>query len=402
MLTGWENAGVIQITCPARAEQLTDFPLQLYITGEYLAEIIGTLGESSRKIALEIEQSGVQAPVEVVSWSPDIVILTVKVTLLTSTRTMYLYYDPDHADNTDHVGAIGSTAGQAVWGTDIYTAVYHLSQDPAGTVRDSTANALDLTPSGNPTRIQDDLFGYGIGFDGADDKLVSAASNLSDLQSAVTVECIADAVTARDSQKFVMIGADTTGGLQLSRYGTTAYLNAGLGAYAVLSNVNIVNGIIKQYGLICSSNVFKCFGNGVIDTVSSTHPVASLSSARIAISNNNGSAYFQSKQYRVRISKVELSQNWLMASYLADMNQLLSFSYPCHLTGPNIANAPLNRRIVAFDRESLAVYGSIESDAETGAWQIDGLPRKQMAIAAFDDTGVVDAEIHDGVTPGIA
>jgi len=56
----------------------------------------------------------------------------------------YMYYDNDHADNTDYIGAINTTAGASVWDSN-YEAVYHMVDDTTSAIKDSTSNNNDGT-----------------------------------------------------------------------------------------------------------------------------------------------------------------------------------------------------------------------------------------------------------------
>ena len=58
---------------------------------------------------------------------------------------LYLYYDRDHADNTDYVGDPKSTAAENVWNSD-YVLVWHMGEE--GDVIDSTSNNNNGTVTG--------------------------------------------------------------------------------------------------------------------------------------------------------------------------------------------------------------------------------------------------------------
>ncbi len=67
-----------------------------------------------------------------------------------------------------------------VWDSN-FLAVYHLNQDPTGTVNDSTSNGNHLTSGGSMTSndLVDGKIRYAIDFDGNDDRLQSGASEIT-------------------------------------------------------------------------------------------------------------------------------------------------------------------------------------------------------------------------------
>ncbi len=81
-----------------------------------------------------------------------------------------MYYDKDHADNTDNIGAINTAAGAAVWDGN-FEAVYHMVDDTTSTVLDSTSNNNDLSKKG-ANEPQGEINQQH--FDGVDDYLTHA------------------------------------------------------------------------------------------------------------------------------------------------------------------------------------------------------------------------------------
>ena len=78
----------------------------------------------------------------------------------------YMYYDNDHADNTDYIGVIG--ARTEVWDGN-YKLVYHMPDLTTSTVEDSTSNSNDGTKisADNPAEATGKI-GQGQDFDGSD------------------------------------------------------------------------------------------------------------------------------------------------------------------------------------------------------------------------------------------
>ena len=131
---------------------------------------------SSKRIAFEYEDSGVQCYAEIESWDAanEKATLHVKVpSIPTSGTYLNFYYDETQPDNTAYIGDTGDTAAQRVWDSN-FVAVYHMAQDPSGTapqILDSTSNANHGTSYGSMTSsdLIDGLTGKAIEFDGTDD-----------------------------------------------------------------------------------------------------------------------------------------------------------------------------------------------------------------------------------------
>ncbi|MDI6877536.1 MAG: hypothetical protein QMC96_12290, partial [Methanomicrobiales archaeon] len=85
----------------------------------------------------------------------------------TEDTVLYLYYDPDHADNDTYVGAIGSIPGRAVWSNG-YAGVWHMKPS-GGLVLDSTANANHGTIYG--ATVTQGPLGRCLSYDDIDDKI---------------------------------------------------------------------------------------------------------------------------------------------------------------------------------------------------------------------------------------
>lgn len=104
-----------------------------------------------------------------------------------SDTTFYIYYGNSGASCYAEDATYGA---QNVW-TNLYKAVYHLQQDPSGTVLDSTANNYDMTQAGGMTSsnlVTGVLPGYAMDFDGTDDKLSDADQTWPDSDNTVTVQ----------------------------------------------------------------------------------------------------------------------------------------------------------------------------------------------------------------------
>jgi len=124
----------------------------------------------------------------------------------------YIYYGNAGASEP----AINATYGaENVW-TNSYKAVYHMQQDPsgngAGAVKDSTANANHLTPSGAPVLGTGKLGGRGIVFDGTDDQLKDTDQVWPNANNAITVQMWNNFASADDAANRTVYRYTTTGG----------------------------------------------------------------------------------------------------------------------------------------------------------------------------------------------
>lgn len=282
-----------------------------------------------KKFAIEYRNTGEQCFCEIERWDAvnRSAQLWCKVSSISSVGAkVILYYDSGQQNNTSYVGEIGSTPARQVWNSG-YVAVYHLSQDPSATVKDSTANARNLTPYGSMTvgQLADGPTGKALSFDGVDDYMLSAASNLSALQTAATLEVTAKFTGTIPGARLLSVGSENNGQMIISRSESTSFLYVGVWGDDAQSGVAIDGAAYKTYGNVLSGGVLRAIGNGIIDSVSNPVTVQNLSSAQITLVKN-GSSYHAQIVRSVRISNVALTAAWLNASYLSDFDQLVTYS----------------------------------------------------------------------------
>ena len=135
----------------------------------------------------------------------------VKVTSVASgaDTDIYYYYDNDHANNTDYIGAINTTAGAAVWDSN-FKAVYHMVDATTSTVVDSTSNNNDGTKkdTNEPIEVAGKV-GQGQDFDGTDDYINSG--DICDFgTSDFTVEAIIKANSTQINDYSSLVDKDFT------------------------------------------------------------------------------------------------------------------------------------------------------------------------------------------------
>lgn len=146
-LAGWDTDNIIEIKVDKThvLSDLTNIPNLVHIsisTGANstdLSVIFDRLLSDSNKLKIAIaDMDGNQQYVEILKWdhaNKDAWLVFQASNMYTARDTYYfLYFDPDHADNTTYVGGIGSAAGYNVYETQpAYLYVHNLENDPTGT-----------------------------------------------------------------------------------------------------------------------------------------------------------------------------------------------------------------------------------------------------------------------------
>ena len=103
-----------------------------------------TLGSNALKIGGIKGSIGEEMPVEIVRWDA-VGLLYVRVPVLNqgTDTLLYLYYDPDHADNTAYVGFTTDAAAEDVWENKFLAAWNGVKNPEAERMYDSTSNWKD-------------------------------------------------------------------------------------------------------------------------------------------------------------------------------------------------------------------------------------------------------------------
>ena len=100
----------------------------------------------------------------------------------------YMYYDNDHADNTDYIGAINTTAGGNVWNGS-FKMVQHMVDDAGDDIDDSTSNNNDGTKVNTPIEVTAQI-GKGQQFvEGESDYITCGGTGDWNGATAITIEC---------------------------------------------------------------------------------------------------------------------------------------------------------------------------------------------------------------------
>jgi hypothetical protein len=113
-LVDWDANKKIAITAPTQSSELTDFPVLVNLSGSSgvgsfdCSAVFTDLGANSKKIAVEIGDTGEQCFVEIERWDHvnESAQLWVKIPTVSASAStvLNLYYDSTHGDNLAHVG----------------------------------------------------------------------------------------------------------------------------------------------------------------------------------------------------------------------------------------------------------------------------------------------------------
>ena len=340
-----------------------------------------------KNLAIEYGSTGQQCFVEVERWDAinKSAQLWVKVPTVSATASteLNLYYDAAKADNTSHVGEIGSVAAQQVWNSG-YAAVYHLSQNPSLTVKDSTVNAKHGTPNGGmpSTALIDGPTGKATVFDGVNDYI--SVPDPINATTAITVEAVFN-ITA--------IGANV--------YGLVANLYSGSGAIEFplavdgsqggKLNVKHFTGSSWEPDLLSTLAVPAgqfVFGAGSYDGANMRNYLNTAITSRARTGNlttgtnawrigarwdaEGQGGWFPGSIRCIRLSKAVRSSAWLATARLSDFDQLIALSRAdvseLEMTG-EIATVFGVESTVGFlaGVQTLETLGNVEAVFEPGA-----------------------------------
>ena len=247
--------------------------------------------------------------------------------LVSGVNQICMYYSNDDASSGENA--------TGVWDVN-YIAVYHMSENPTGTVFDSTSNRYHLTSGG--TMASDDLIagpiGNAIDFDGINDVLTNTSFDWASSGPA-TLEFWNYVATA-DVKDSGVAGFSVNGSERFSNhfpwgngnaywdYGTCCDAGRVFGGYSAYYNTWAYTASRSQ-GLGGSAQNILVNMNTLASKTSSDGPTAVLQDFRIG--NFNGASYFKGRVDEVRVSNVYRSNDWINQTYqmMANQNSFVSF-----------------------------------------------------------------------------
>ena len=381
----------------------------------------------NKKIAITTENGTTQCYTEIEYWNginQEATLWTKVSTVSSGTDTiLYLYYDSTKADNDFYVGETGTSAAQNVWNSD-FIGVFHLAQDPSGTIKNSTSVGIDASSVGSMTYMDlvDGKIGKAIDFDGSDDYLYTpSADDVFNITDTLTLECIFKPNITLDSS--LVYGAGLVSRQHYTTYGQDSYgfliNNDGtllLGSFggnirsttASWSNLSwhYVVGTYNSNGL-----VGDLFANGVKETLSVDNydtMAGATNSFAIGVNDPTNPYFFPGIIDEVRVSDIVRSDAWIKATYYSNWNSLITYGTeqlrPIFLfTGyVKVEGIPAARTVHLFKRSTGELMDSLVSDPSTGYFELGSHYNDYHFIVILPElTETYDLIAHDKIDPGV-
>ena len=332
--------------------------------------------------------------------------LWVKVPRIPHTRStiLYLFYDETQEDNTTYVGDIGELPATKVWDTN-FKGVYHLSQDPSYTIKDSTGQN-DGSSVGDMTSkaLTEAPVGLGLTFDGSDDGI---DCNFNTNYDSVTLETFSKSTntttatraehifnknsyyaTAQDDFP-IRVSLDTPS------YHICGYLDSGNDWAADVSlckDENVQNTFIYASLTNDSTRSTLVTNADPIQTdsaVNVSHNTRNWFIGRASHPNGGGSG---SNQYMGVISEIRISDkardyNWLKTTYYTNMDNLLTLSSGIVYTITGYVTQfdhPVSRKVYCYERYGGELMDSCVS-SDTGYYILYTTYSGEHNVVCLDD-----------------
>lgn len=343
-LSGWSKRVKITIDSNDIVSPLSNFPILIYLSnssgrnGDDLSFIFDELQSDAdrKKIAVTTSDGTTQCYVEIEKWDSvnRQAWLWVKAPSIsdTSDTYLYLYYDADHAENTDYVGDVGSAAAEKVWSNN-YSGVWHLGESVggAGAIKDSTSHSNDGTDNGNPTLGETGKIGNAIRFDGVDDCVVIPDDASLRLSDGLTIEAWINVDVWGNWKDIVFKG----GGSASNTDYQFALVDSGLAWDGTLFgfwrtryfSTSTDTGVWIYVAVTHDTVTVKCYRDGV--EISSQLDIGYIyeSAYQLGISREGAAdrGYLDGVIDEVRISNVTRSAAWIKASYESERDDLVDY-----------------------------------------------------------------------------
>jgi len=325
-LIGWDKRIEFTIDKDEVDTTLSNFPTTLILSSssgidnDDVTSVFDEISSNSLKLAVTTSDGENECYVEVAHWSDgdEEAELHVKVPSISSSSntTLYLYYDNDHANNTDYVGLTNSVPAETVWDAN-FKAVYHMSDGADNAhIYDSTSNDNDGTKKGanEPNQVAGEV-GYAQDFDGSDDYIDCGGDGSLNITSALTLESLIKPDAAANGYVLIRNKADDSKRL----YGyytsaTTTYFTYYDGANKSVSWATAVGSATFHH------TVFKINGttaNLYIDNVDQGTKTLDNAFQGEATANlvlgerQTGFGFWEGLQDEVRISSTARSAGWI-------------------------------------------------------------------------------------------
>lgn len=349
-LDGWDKRVKLTIDNTDITSALSNFPVLIYLStssgrnNDDVSFVFDELQSNAnrKKIAVTASDGTTERYVEIEKWDDanEKAWLWVKVPSIASgaDTDLYLYYDIDHADNTDFVGDPNSTPAENVWDSN-FKLVTHMRDDPnTSNVRDSTSNNNDgakkgagepaVTTAGKIDGAQD--------FDGNNDyiRILNDAS-LDFGTDSFTISGLVKTPTSVNS--IFIANRESSAGFEIRIENTlnsgSFFMFDGATAYSLVSSVAFNDNISHLFTLVVDGRTsVKIYKDGVEDeSATPTGVLGDVGSITNANPTYIGAQELRARWYlngiidEVRISKTARTPAWIKASYESGRDDLLDF-----------------------------------------------------------------------------
>jgi len=349
-LTGWDKRIKITADNTVVDSDLSHFPLTVRLgTAVGIGDVDTscvfdelTSDANRKKIAVTKADGETQLYVEIEQWDDanEKAVLHCGITGDTlssaSDTEYYLYYDVDHADNTDYVGDTNSVVAESVWDAN-FEAVYHLA-DGASTsaTYDSTSNDLDGVKKGaNEPNEVDGKIAKAQDFDGTDD-YIDMGDVLDPLTNDFTVTAWIKLNNYDDWNQVVAKSSGGNGFITMTQQ-TTGELRIRLGSTANKIGIAVVPLDTWTHITYVFDRSANCIGyiNGTeIGTLDISGESSSIDVADTFKIGLTATSYIDGTIDEARTSTIVRTTAWIKVSYNSGNDSLLT--YGSEETAPSV------------------------------------------------------------------
>lgn len=338
-LNGWDKRIKITIDHNDVASNLSNFPVLIHLSNasgrntDDVSFIFNELqsGANRKKIAVTTSDAKTQLYVEIERWDSGEAWLWAKVPSISNTRetVLYLYYDKDHADNTEYVGDPQSTPAQSVWSPN-FSAVLHFNND----FRDSSDGDA---PSNSPTAtfVAGKMANGGEFYDNGDEADYTTAAALGGTgASDDDVGTVSFWMKGNEASYDYQVDVGYINGIIAANYQTTAsnttnkYLMTYWGGWRTGSQryvtLNLWHYVVVSWN---ASRGFRMLVDGA--SYNAYSGAKSMVVSLVTIGNYNGHGAYEANAIidEVRfVNDAEVSDAWIKASYESERDHLLDFA----------------------------------------------------------------------------
>lgn len=357
-LSGWGKR--IEITIPAASidGNLTNFPVLLMLStssgtgNDDVSAVFDELQSDANRKKIAVGTAGdVECYVEIQSWNDasELAYLWVNVPSVDSSddTLIYLYYDADHAENTDYVGDTGDAVAENVWSN--FTSVYHLEEQGSG-VADEIINSADVTNSGQSlasgttdAELVSGPIENGLKFGSAVEGEYIAAGGTANAGTEVTLECMFNIGTSVNAVKGLVMnpsGSSTGQVLLYQSWGNLVGFVRCAGGNATMTGTTVLSIDTVYYAAVRykSTEIPSTWLNGAQEKAHSGALTGVLAAPAVFDIGNwhlvGSYEAIDSIVDEVRVSSVKRADEWLKATNLSNRDNLVSYGVEEALSQP--------------------------------------------------------------------